>query len=183
VLELFEKISSKYGIFGVLGNSDYTNHRGMCILCHKAGSKELDDTLPIKILRNNHAVIKTAQGDLYVAGVDDPVGGQDAIDETLENIPQDAVVILLAHSPDIVGQVAGKDVDLILCGHTHGGQVNLPITTRLHTGNPLYSRYRSGLFNVGNTFLYVNRGIGTSYLPVRFFCRPEITVFSFEGSH
>ncbi len=181
VLGLFARVKSKYGIFGVLGNSDYTDGRGMCLLCHRAGSKKLNPGLPIKVLRNSHVLLKTPQGSVYIGGVDDPVNGRDDIDQALDAVSEGAFVILLSHSPDVVRKAAGKKIDLILCGHTHGGQLGLPFITSLHTGRALYERYRSGLFKLGATYLYVNRGIGTSYVPVRFFCRPELTVFSFEG--
>jgi predicted MPP superfamily phosphohydrolase len=73
-----------------------------------------------------------------------------------------------------------KDVDLILTGHTHGGQIRIPFYGPIATMTSLGKKYASGLYHMGKSILYVSRGIGTSVLPIRFFCRPEITVFYFN---
>lgn len=177
MLNLFRRIRSKHGIYGVLGNSDYTGDRGMCILCHQEGSGELDPDLPIKVLRNSHAAVEIGGENIYICGTEDPVSQKDDLTSTLRDVPEEATTILLSHSPKIVGRTETKSLDLILCGHTHGGQVRLPFITKLHNDNPLEKKYRSGLYELENSYLYVNRGIGTSFIPVRFLCRPEITVF------
>jgi predicted MPP superfamily phosphohydrolase len=67
-------------------------------------------------------------------------------------------------------------IDLVLAGHTHGGQVRLPLVGALYSQTALGRKYAAGLFSFGKTTLYVNRGIGNALLPFRFLCRPEITV-------
>lgn len=86
-------------------------------------------------------------------------------------------VILMAHEPDILHEVARYNVDLMLSGHTHGGQVRLPFLPPFVLP-PYGQRYVEGLFRHGPTQLYVNRGIGTVGLPFRLLCPPEITVFT-----
>jgi predicted MPP superfamily phosphohydrolase len=80
----------------------------------------------------------------------------------------------------------GKDqiegIDLILTGHTHGGQIRLPFYGPLATMTSIGKKYVSGLHRVGTTSLYVSRGVGTSVLPIRLFCPPEITVFQFHST-
>lgn len=86
-------------------------------------------------------------------------------------------VILMAHEPDTLPEMARYNVDLMLSGHTHGGQVRLPFLPPLVL--PEYGKnYVEGLFHYGRTQLYVNRGIGTIELPLRLWCPPEITVFT-----
>lgn len=86
-------------------------------------------------------------------------------------------VIVLAHEPDILPEVARYGVDLMLSGHTHGGQVRIPFLPLIDL--PEYGkRYVEGLFHHGATQLYVNRGIGTVGVPFRFRCPPEITVIT-----
>lgn len=86
-------------------------------------------------------------------------------------------VILLAHEPDTLPDIAKFNVDLMLSGHTHGGQVRIPFLPPMHL--PEYGRrYVEGWFRHGPTQMYVNRGIGAIGLPVRFRCPPEITVFT-----
>ncbi len=86
-------------------------------------------------------------------------------------------VIVLAHEPDILPQVARYNADLMLSGHTHGGQVRLPFLPAFKLP-PYGKHYVEGLFRHGPTQLYVNRGIGTVGVPFRFDCPPEITVLT-----
>jgi predicted MPP superfamily phosphohydrolase len=88
----------------------------------------------------------------------------------------DAVVVM-AHEPDILPQIASYGVDLMLSGHTHGGQIRFPMVPPMFL--PTLGRvYVEGMFRLGDTHLYVNRGIGAVLVPVRFNCRPEITTFT-----
>ena len=88
-------------------------------------------------------------------------------------------VILMVHEPDVLPQVARRNVDLMLSGHTHGGQVRFPFVPPMHLP-PLGKHYVEGLFRLGPTQLYVNRGIGTVGLPFRFNCPPEITEITLQ---
>ena len=88
--------------------------------------------------------------------------------------------VFLYHYSDLVEDIDKYNVDLYLCGHTHGGQIALPFYGALITLSKFGKKYESGMYSVGNTTLYVNRGIGMDSFPaprVRFFARPEITVF------
>ncbi len=84
--------------------------------------------------------------------------------------------ILLAHSPEIFRKVKGRDIDLVLVGHTHGGQINIPFITNLFLPLKYDKKYKNGLFRVNSTYLYVNRGTGTTFLPIRFNSFPEIAL-------
>ena len=86
--------------------------------------------------------------------------------------------ILLAHSPKAFEYSRESSVDLQLSGHTHGGQICLPFIGPLIWRDKIERKYSQGLFHENNTFLYVTRGIGTVYIPFRFFCPPEITVIT-----
>ncbi|MBN1465619.1 metallophosphoesterase [candidate division KSB1 bacterium] len=95
-------------------------------------------------------------------------------------IPDSDFAILLAHSPDMVLWADRARIDLQLSGHTHGGQVQLPFWGAVFSSIKLGRRYTQGLFQFDHTLLYINRGIGTVLLPIRFFCRPEITVIDLK---
>jgi predicted MPP superfamily phosphohydrolase len=98
----------------------------------------------------------------------------------LNTIPADRFNVLLFHTPDLIEEVSGPRVGLYLCGHTHGGQVCLPGYGALITFSKFGKKYESGLYRVGETTLYVNRGLGLEPRPgpqVRFLARPEIAVF------
>ena len=99
---------------------------------------------------------------------------------TIKALPTDRFNVFLFHTPDLIEDVSGPGVDLYLCGHTHGGQVCLPWYGALITFSKFGKKYESGLYRVGETTLYVNRGLGLEPRPgpqVRFLARPEIAVF------
>ncbi len=100
--------------------------------------------------------------------------------DPVKALPRDRFNVFLYHTPDLIEDVSGPGVDLYLCGHTHGGQVTLPWYGALLTFSKFGKKYESGLYRVGQTTLYVNRGLGLEPRPgpqVRFLARPEIAVF------
>ncbi len=162
--------------YAVLGNHDTL-----------VGSKPVTDALAangITVLVNAHLPIERAGGRFWLAGLDDALlGAPDpglAIPQSIRNIP-DEPVVLLCHEPDYADDLlalpAGRAVSLMLSGHTHGGQVRLPLIGPMDL--PWLGRkYIQGWFRLGNLQLYVNRGLGTVGVPVRFNCPPEITLFT-----
>ena len=131
------------------------------------------------ILLNQHIPIDRAGARLHIAGVEDPATSYPNLDHALPPNPQ-GPIILLAHAPDYADQVLlhprGHRVDLILSGHTHGGQVRLPFLGPL-TLPPMGSKYVMGHFHLGqNLQLYVNRGLGSVGFPFRLNCPPELTL-------
>ncbi len=152
-------------IFAVLGNHD-----------PERVGKYLQDS-GIEVLDNENKKIWKNQEFIYLIGVDDPWTGRDDLPKAVEGIKEDKPKILLAHAPEIIYRAVKKEIDLVLVGHTHGGQVNIPFIGRLIQPLSEYGRkYMSGLFEINSTFLYVNRGVGTSVIPVRFNCPPEIAL-------
>ena len=129
------------------------------------------------VLRNSAREV--ADG-LWVAAVDDVWEQHADLEQALENIPAGATIVLLAHEPDYA-DVAAADgrVSLQLSGHSHGGQVRLPLI-----GLPilpyLARKYPVGRYRVGGMCLYVNRGIGLIPPAIRFNCRPEVTLLTLE---
>lgn len=101
--------------------------------------------------------------------------------KTVHAIPSDGYSIFLCHAPDIVDDFEKDNVDLYLAGHTHGGQIVLPLLGSIHHYRSMYGKnYEAGSYQVGKTRLYVTRGIGMArnFPPLRFHCRPEITVLN-----
>lgn len=126
--------------------------------------------------------------DLNVAGVTFWLGGApdadgEAIARALKAIPPGEFSVFLYHSPDQIEQIAQSNVDLCLVGHTHGGQVVLPLLGPVATGSRYGRKYAAGLFRYERTLMYVNRGIGMTgdNFPFRFDAPPEVTVFDLEG--
>jgi predicted MPP superfamily phosphohydrolase len=132
------------------------------------------------VLINEHVPIERNGHRIWIAGLDDPAKGHPDLDLAVPGKP-DGPVILMAHEPDyadtIVRHPRSQFIDLVLSGHSHGGQVRLPFLPPLALP-PMAKKYFEGLYRFGPIQLYVNRGIGAVGVPFRFFCPPEITVFT-----
>lgn len=114
--------------------------------------------------------------DIHLAGVDDVIEGRPRLGDSLQGIPESAPVILLSHNPDIIASPQLPRVDLVLSGHTHGGQIRVPLWGVAHTqAEHLPRRHVSGFFRVGETQVYITRGIGEG-IPLRFRAGPQITL-------
>lgn len=140
------------------------------------GQKLFEET-GVRELKNEAVKFDAGGASLWIAGT--PVGGEHKFEQVLDAIPPEAFSIFLYHYPDLINEVAAKKVDLYCAGHTHGGQVALPLYGALITLSKFGKRYESGLYRVNETHLYVNRGIGMEGGPaprVRFWARPEVTV-------
>ena len=134
------------------------------------------------VLINQNIPIERDGHRLWIVGVEDPASARPSLTDAMPANP-DGPVILMAHAPDYADYVAtnpsGQLVDYMLSGHSHGGQVRLPIIGPLILP-PMGKKYVEGYFRFGNLQLYVNRGLGAVGLPVRFDCPPEITHFTLQ---
>jgi predicted MPP superfamily phosphohydrolase len=116
--------------------------------------------------------------DLYIAGVDDVVEGAPDVLQALAGIPQDAPTLLLSHNPDILEEPGIEQVDLVLSGHTHGGQVVLPLVGPAHTQSQYLKRSEvAGHLWRGKTQVYITRGIGEG-IPLRLGAAPQVTLIT-----
>ncbi|TLD41631.1 MAG: hypothetical protein JETT_2118 [Candidatus Jettenia ecosi] len=164
------ELQAKEGIFAVVGNHD-----------NKGSASDALRKKGIHVLINRHIPLYRKKDYIFIAGIDDLWEGEVNLGTTLngmDNKPK----ILLSHNPDIMEMIQHRDIDFVIAGHTHGGQVNLPFYGSLVTSSKFCIRYASGLFREGKTIMYVNKGIGTSCLPIRFCARPEITLFTLRNS-
>jgi uncharacterized protein len=171
----FRALNARYGTFAVWGNHDYWDK--VAITWGPGTLKRSGVTL----LRNSSARLPWSGGRVVIAGVDDPVTGRDNLREAMQGVPRQDVCILLSHSPEIAPSLGNWDIDIMLAGHTHGGQVRLPLLGALYVP-PGTRDFVEGWFNVeGGARLHVSQGLGWSYLPIRFFCRPRIDVITLRG--
>ena len=163
-------------LYAILGNHDViVSARGVSRALMANG---------ITMLTNANIPIERGGGRIWLAGVDDPVEGhpdpEKAIPPSIRNVPNEPVV-LMCHAPDyadyLLAHPAGQAVDLMVSGHTHGGQFCLPLVGPLVLPS-LGQKYVQGWFRVGGMQLYVNRGLGTVGLPFRLNCPPEITLMT-----
>jgi len=140
----------------------------------------------MELLHNRSIHLKQCLGerdglDLYLAGVDDVQEGRPHLGNTLADVPPGAPVILLSHNPDILESPRIDRVDLVLSGHTHGGQIVLPLWGPAHTQTEHMSRDDvSGYLRRGKTQVYITRGIGEG-IPFRFGAKPQIALITLKG--
>jgi len=174
IVELFKELKARIGIWGVPGNTDYIS------IDDSNKTARLLQASGVRILVNEAARIKTDRGYFWLIGVDENVYHHDRLSSALMGVPRNEPRVLLAHSPTIFDQAVREEINLVLAGHTHGGQVGVPFLIELskYANRTTYMR---GLFEKGKTKLYVNRGIGMKTLPIRFLCRPEITVLKVDA--
>ncbi len=153
--------------YAILGNHDFWTDASFV----EKGLKEAD----IRVLRNEHSIIRQSDDFFYLAGVDDLTVRKTDIVKATQNMPLNAFTILLSHHPDFIPTAADYRFNLMLSGHTHGGQIHMPFIGPLIVPSRFGRKYAEGLHKVKNTYLYINRGIGVITPPIRFLCRPEIT--------
>ena len=132
----------------------------------------------IKVLDNEN--VKLSRGEQYVwlLGVDDPHTHNSDLAKAYQGTDDYSCRILLAHSLDIMEDIKFGDMDLVLVGHTHGGQVKILGIRPFWVPTKYHGKYERGLFNIKDVSVYVNRGIGFKKLPIRFNSRPEITLLT-----
>ncbi len=177
VARLVRHLDAEHGVFGVLGNND---HRAIAPARTPA---EVLEELGVRVLCNCATAITRGSARLWLAGVDDPSWWQDDVAAALADVPEGEVSVLLAHSPDCVWEAAEHRAGLILCGHTHGGQLCLPVIGALQAGTKRRNvgrRFASGVLRVGESLVYVCRGLGTSWVPIRLFCPREVARIEFR---
>jgi uncharacterized protein len=167
-------LHARLGVFAVLGNHDwwYGGERVMRAL-KGAG---------IRVLENEVVQIQQGGQSLWLIGLADLWTRTPDIAGTLRKVSDDGPVIALTHNPDIFPQMPSR-VILTIAGHTHGGQVNLPLFGRLIVPSNFKARYAIGHIQEAGHHLYVTPGIGTSMIPVRFRVPPEVTVLTLAGEN
>lgn len=167
--EALGRLRAPLGVFAVLGNHDFWNNADEVT---RALERE-----GIAVLRNAHTRFEHRGDAIDVVGIDDLTVRADDLERALRGSDSRRVRLLLSHNPGIIRRAALRAVDLVLSGHTHGGQVHVPIIGAPSVyGYP--KQYVSGLASLGETQIYVNRGIGTVIVPVRVRSLPEITLLT-----
>jgi predicted MPP superfamily phosphohydrolase len=155
------------GIYAVLGNHDHWQDPELVSSILSSGGA--------KVLRNRGVALESSDGRLWIAGVDDIRLGRPSIPLALAGARESDSKILLVHNPMLVRSAEASAFDLILAGHTHGGQVQLPLVGPLIL--PISDRsLTQGLIKRDASQLYVTRGVGVGTPPVRFGARPEIPI-------
>ncbi|MGF7058738.1 metallophosphoesterase [Brassicibacter mesophilus] len=137
----------------------------------------------ITIINNSNEIFFNNNIQVNMCGIDDPYSNHDDLDTALNSIDRNLYTVLLSHSPNIIFKKDVSQIDLILSGHTHGGQIRLPgIGAIVVPGQKIFPKYDKGLFNVSeSTKLYIDSGLGTSVYPIRLFNRSQMTLIKIQG--
>jgi predicted MPP superfamily phosphohydrolase len=171
VIESLSDLKAPYGVFGCLGNHEFYSRAPDEI------TRRLDDA-GVKMLRNDNAIPDVRGAKLAILGIDD-LGHGDDFPAAMRSVPPDMTKILMSHKPYFFPSAAESGIDLTLAGHTHGGQVVF-VKVGDFTLAPatLVSKYVAGLYDIGDSLMYVSRGVGTIGVPFRINCPPEVTLFT-----
>ena len=167
--DFLARLHAPLGVFAVRGNWEHWNPAADEAATYAAAG--------ITLLVDE---ARRVRDDLWVVGFEDPTGGSPNVARALRGVPAGVATLGLVHSPVLFDELAGR-VSFVLAGHTHGGQVRVPLLGApwLPPGS---GRFVAGAYEVSGAWLYVSRGIGTSLLPVRFACRPELPVVLFASA-
>ncbi|HEY0404953.1 MAG TPA: metallophosphoesterase [Pyrinomonadaceae bacterium] len=164
--EMLGHLRARYGVYAVLGNHDHWTDAPLITDLFRAEG--------IRVLINEGMRFEQRGAAFWLAGVDDTMVGLEDLPLALSGARADELKLLLAHNPIILRRAARAGVDLVLSGHTHGGQVAWR-SERSASGRPR-RRLLRGLGSRAATQIYVTRGLGTSVLPIRYGCPPEVSL-------
>lgn len=171
VAKVLGKLRSEFGTFACLGNHDHWTNAEMVMKEFRRQN--------INVLINEGFRFEARGASFWLCGVDDYMVGKTDLRAALRGSFPDEMKLLLAHNPVLLRQAARYDVDLILSGHTHGGQVKIRDEDKRILPR---RRLKNGLHRRKETQIYITRGIGTVVLPVRFGCPPEISLLDLHSN-
>ena len=161
------KMQAPLGVWAVLGNHDWwlDAERVQSALEHHG----------IRVLEDSSAPIHHGSGEFWLTGIRDLWEGRPNIERALQEAPEDSPSIAITHNPDVFPRVPTR-VNLVIAGHTHGGQVSIPFIGPVFVPSSYGQRYAAGHIVENGRHLFVTTGLGTSILPVRFLVPPEISI-------
>jgi len=163
-------LQAPLGCFGVLGNHDHW--------ASATRSRRAMAAAGIAELTNTNCCLKCKGDRLWICGVGDLWADEQLLPQALAGVPEDGCAVLLSHNPDYNEHVTDPRVRLVLAGHTHGGQVNLPLIGAPILPSSYGSKYRAGIIRTGGRLVFVSRGIGVISPPIRFRCPPEVSLLT-----
>lgn len=172
-------LSAPLGIYGVLGNHDFWCGKEAIDAIYSTFERQLG----VKWLRNENVTLAGDGGQIDILGVDDYWEKSCSLRDAFKGLRDDTVKVLLSHNPDINVEIEAhrKRVDVVLSGHTHGGQVVLPIVGSPFLPSTMGQKYLRGIIKDDSRQTCVTNGIGINIVPLRYNCPPEVTLITLYG--
>lgn len=170
-----EGITAKYGKFAILGENDYYN-------------EDVEKTVTQIFYKSNFEIVKnqllriTKDTNNYfqLIGIDSVLSKKDDIAKAYENVDSEKLVLTVVHTPDTIEDLPPKTTDLVVAGHSLGGQIQIPLLGQVYN-KELAEKYYSGFYSVNNTKLFVTNGLGTTIEDVRIFAPAEILIYTLKS--
>lgn len=159
-------LKAPLGVFAILGNHDYYTDG-------PAVERHLEE-LGFHVLLNRSMLLPNG---LRIVGLDDDRYHHTDVPKAFQEVRPGEPTLVMAHNPALIEMVADREC-LVFSGHTHGGQVRVPVLTRREIRRIGAKHYAQGWYTVGKARIYVNRGLGQVGIPLRLFCRPELALFT-----
>lgn len=181
VADILGRLDAPLGVFAVLGNHDHAIRIFQGGRMHRRLADAVRGALDrrgVTVLTNEHRILEHHGAAVAVAGVEDLWSREADLPAAVRGIPDDVPRVVLAHNPATIAQAEGLRCDLMLSGHTHGGQIRAP-SWPPGGGGPQAARFAAGLYLHDSGYLYVNKGIGYTFR-FRYKVRPEIALFEFR---
>jgi predicted MPP superfamily phosphohydrolase len=175
------RLCAPLGVFAVLGNHDYSVRNALGFRRYRHLHRTVARGLRaqgIRVLHNESVRLRRGGGELCLVGVEDLWSGACDLDRAFAGVTPDVPCVALAHHPRTVHLLTGRRCDLMLCGHTHGGQVRWPRPRR--AAGRAKPRFTAGHYTHQTTHLYVNKGVGFGTFRFRYGVRPEVAVLTLE---
>lgn len=174
LVSILSKLNPSFGKYWIYGNHDHGGYGTEIV-------EERMEAAGFTLLMNQHTVISNGEDSITLIGLDDVMLGAPDVEEATAGMPENGFSLLLVHEPDYADVVKQYPVDVQLSGHSHGGQVRIPFIGHIYTPS-FAEKYVDGHYQVSEDFqLFVSRGVGTTRLPYRFLCRPEITLYTLKS--
>jgi len=166
---LLTDLTPRDGVFAVLGNHDYWSKADEVRAAMEARG--------VEFLINRNVSIHRGIDRLQLLGIDEIYRGTPDVDAAFQNVDAAVTTLAVSHHPDVIDLLEGRVIDLLVCGHTHGGQIRFPFFGAIVVPSAHEDEFAAGFHRVGNVLMYVSRGLG-SIPPLRILCRPEVATFT-----
>ena len=177
-MEELSRLKAPCGVFAVLGNHDFWSGHEVALKIVKGL-----EAIGVRVLRNEAMPIERKGQRLYMVGVDDYWEESYNLLKALENVPKDDCRILLSHNPDVNENIddLSEHIDFIISGHTHGGQVVLPLVGALYIPSTFGQKYIAGLVRDKERKTFISRGLGLFLFPIRINCSPDVSLLTLRN--